>query len=157
MTSGAAISDVAPSAAVTPAFAKATARARRSRWPWKQIRRSGWIIIAVSTVWPAVHYALASFVLSRIDITNIDLHPAFTFNRDFIILGFLFLVFAAILTRGHQLEEEQKLNYLGGGGHSGYSCQPGLDVGQTQVIVDRAFGTSRNHTRQFVHSENQQS
>ena len=74
----------------------------------RYMSRCGYIILAMGAVWPILDYALSNYVLSRIHVTNIDLHPAITLEKDVFVLGLLFLVFGAILTRGHDLQEHEE-------------------------------------------------
>lgn len=74
------------------------------------LRQSGLIILIMAALWPVVDFGLSSYVLSRIDVTNLDLRPAITLDKDAFVVGLLFLVFGIILTRGYELQEhEQKL------------------------------------------------
>lgn len=75
----------------------------------KILRQSGFIILIMAALWPVADYALSSYVLSRIDVTNIDLSPAITLDKDAFVIGLLFLVFGAILTRGHELQEHERV------------------------------------------------
>lgn len=72
------------------------------------LRQSGYIILIIAVLWPLADYALSSHVLSRIEVTNIDLRPAITLDKDVFVVGLLFLVFGAILTRGHELQEHEQ-------------------------------------------------
>ena len=74
----------------------------------KLLRQCGYIILVMATVWPLADFALSDHVLSRIDVANIDLSPAITFDKDACVVGLLFLVFGAILTRGHELQEHEQ-------------------------------------------------
>ena len=74
------------------------------------LRQSGFIILILAALWPVADFGLSSYVLSRIDVTNLDLRPAITLDKDVFVVGLLFLVFGIILTRGYELQEhEQKL------------------------------------------------
>lgn len=80
------------------------------------LQRSGLIVLILGVIWPAFGYVLSDFVLSGLEVIDLDLRPAITFSSDVLIVGLLFLVFGAILTRGHEievhereLEEEQRL------------------------------------------------
>lgn len=72
------------------------------------LRRCGYIVLITAVIYPILDFALASSVLSRIDITNIDLRPAITLSFDALIVGLLFLVFGMILTRAHELHEREQ-------------------------------------------------
>lgn len=74
------------------------------------LRRCGYIVLLVGTLGPTYDYWLARWALARVDITNLDLSPAITFNKDVFVVGLLFLVFGIILTRGHEIQtHEQEL------------------------------------------------
>lgn len=72
------------------------------------LNRCGYITLVVGAVWPVFDYLLSSYVLSRIDVSNIDLRPAITLDSDAFTVGLLFLVFGAILSRGHELQEHEQ-------------------------------------------------
>lgn len=72
------------------------------------LRRCGYIILILGAIYPPFDYALADYVLATIDVTNIDLRPAITFEKDVFVVGLLFLVFGIILTRGHELQEQEQ-------------------------------------------------
>ena len=74
----------------------------------KLLRRCGYIILAIAAAYPFFDFALAHYALSRIDVINIDLRPAITFDKDAFVVGLLFLVFGLILDRGHQLEKHEQ-------------------------------------------------
>ena len=74
----------------------------------RYMSRCGYIILVLGAVWPVLEYALSKYVLSGIEVTNIDLRPAITLEKDVFALGLLFLVFGAILTRGHELQEHEQ-------------------------------------------------
>lgn len=74
----------------------------------RYMSRCGYIILALGAAWPILEYAISNCVLSRIRVTNIDLRPAITLDKDVFVLGLLFLVFGAILTRGHDLQEHEE-------------------------------------------------
>ena len=44
------------------------------------LRQSGYILLIMAVLWPVADFALSSFVLSRIDVTNIHLRPAITLD-----------------------------------------------------------------------------
>lgn len=76
----------------------------------KLLRRCGYIILILGSIWPVFDYYLADFVLNQIDVKNLDLRPAITFEKDVLVVGLLFLVFGLILSRGHELKvHEQEL------------------------------------------------
>jgi hypothetical protein len=82
----------------------------------KLLRRCGTIVLFVGALGPVYEYVMARWALSKIEIANLELSPAITFNKDVFVVGLLFLVFGLILTRGHELqvreetlEEEQAL------------------------------------------------
>ena len=72
------------------------------------LRRSGYIILIAAALWPLADYALSDYVLSTVSVTNIDLRPAITLEKDAFVVGLLFLVFGIILTRGHELQEHEQ-------------------------------------------------
>ena len=72
------------------------------------LRRCGYVILVLGAIWPIFDYFLADFVLSQIHVTNIELRPAITFEKDVFVVGLLFLVFGLILTRGHELQVHEK-------------------------------------------------
>lgn len=72
------------------------------------LRQSGYIFLIMAALWPVADFALSSYVLSRIDVTNLDIRPAITLDKDAFVVGLLFLVFGAILTRGHELQEHEQ-------------------------------------------------
>lgn len=72
------------------------------------LRRCGYIILILGAIYPPFDYVLSDYVLSKLDVTNIDLHPAITFDKDIFVVGLLFLVFGIILTRGHELQEQEQ-------------------------------------------------
>jgi hypothetical protein len=74
----------------------------------RYLRRSGYVVLVLGAVWPIVDYALSAYVLSRIDVRNIALRPAITLDKDVFVVGLLLLVFGAILTRGHELQEHEQ-------------------------------------------------
>jgi hypothetical protein len=74
----------------------------------KLLRRCGYIILTIAAAYPFFDFALADYALSRIDVTNIDLRPAITFDKDAFVVGLLFLVFGLILDRGHQLQKHEQ-------------------------------------------------
>lgn len=72
------------------------------------LRQSGYIILIMAALWPVADYALSDYVLSTVSVTNIDLRPAITLEKDAFVVGLLFLVFGIILTRGHELQEREQ-------------------------------------------------
>jgi hypothetical protein len=72
------------------------------------LRQSGYIILIMAALWPVADYALSDYVLSTVSVTNIDLRPAITLEKDAFVVGLLFLVFGIILTRGHELKEHEQ-------------------------------------------------
>ncbi|MGB5402042.1 MAG: DUF2975 domain-containing protein [Thermoanaerobaculia bacterium] len=74
----------------------------------RTLRQSGYILLIMAALWPVADFALSSYVLSRIDVTNIHLRPAITLDKDAFVVGLLFLVFGIILTRGHELQEHEQ-------------------------------------------------
>jgi hypothetical protein len=72
-------------------------------------KRCGIIVFLIGAVWPPYDYILAKYVLLQVDISSIALRPAITFEKDVFVLGLLFLVFGVILTRGHQIQEHERL------------------------------------------------
>lgn len=72
------------------------------------LRQSGFIILILGALWPVADFALSDYVLSRIDVANIDLRPAITLDKNVFVVGLLFLVFGAILTHGHELQEHER-------------------------------------------------
>ncbi len=80
------------------------------------LRRCGYSILILGVSLPPLDFALANYVLSDIHVTNLNLRPALTFDKDVLLVGLLFLVFGIILTRGNEiqlheqaLQEEQSL------------------------------------------------
>lgn len=72
------------------------------------LRQCGVIILILGAVWPLLDYALSDYVLSGIQVANIDLRPAITLEKNVFAVGLLFLVFGVILTRGHELQEHEQ-------------------------------------------------
>jgi len=72
------------------------------------LRRCGYIILILGAVWPVFDDFLSDHVLSQIEVTNIDLRPAITLEKDVFVVGLLFLVFGLILTRGHELQKHEQ-------------------------------------------------
>jgi hypothetical protein len=72
------------------------------------LRQSGFLILIMGALWPVADYALADYCLSRIEVASIDLSPAITLDKDVFVVGLLFIVFGAILTRGHELQEHEQ-------------------------------------------------
>jgi hypothetical protein len=80
----------------------APANSRRLRW-------IGFIVLALAVVAPCVEYLLGQAVLARLAVEGLRLSPAFRFSTDFVLVGLLFLVLAAIFRHGTELEEERAL------------------------------------------------
>lgn len=72
------------------------------------LRRCGYSILILVVALPPLDYALASRVLSGIHVTNLNLRPAITFDKDVLLVGLLFLVFGIILTRGNEIQEHEQ-------------------------------------------------
>jgi len=72
------------------------------------LRRCGFIILAMGVAFPPIEFLLSQSVLSRIQVTTIELSPAITIDKDVFVVGLLFLVFGAVLTRGHEIQEHEQ-------------------------------------------------
>ena len=72
------------------------------------MRRSGYVLLVMAVVWPVLQFTLSKYVLSRIDVSTIDLYPAFNLDKDGFLVGLLFLVFGAILSRGYELQKHEQ-------------------------------------------------
>ena len=71
------------------------------------LRRCGYSILILGVALPPLDYALANYVLRGIHVTNLNLRPAVTFDKDVLVVGLLFLVVGIILTRGNEIQEHE--------------------------------------------------
>ncbi len=72
------------------------------------LRRCGYLVLALGALFPPYDFLLSRYALSLVEITNIDLRPAITFEKDVFVVGLLFLVFGLILKRGHELQQREQ-------------------------------------------------
>ena len=71
-------------------------------------RRCGYSILILGVALPPLDYALADYVLSNIQVTNLNLRPAITFDKDVLVVGLLFLVVGIILARGNEIQNHEQ-------------------------------------------------
>jgi len=72
------------------------------------LRRCGYGVLILGVALPPFDYALANHVLSGIRVTNLNLRPAITFDKDVMLVGLLLLVFGIIFTRGNEIQEHEQ-------------------------------------------------
>lgn len=75
----------------------------------RYLRLSAFLLMGLAVLWPLTNYALSRYVLLHLDVSTVELQPAFAFDSDALLVGLVLLIFSVILSRGHRIGQSAEL------------------------------------------------